>query len=746
MSPILETLRPASDVMSQVLVITGMHRSGTSLVSNLLQSAGVHVGDNLIAANVANPRGYFEDVGFYEFHEHLLHERGQSYLYAAFDGAFEAVPEETARARQLIAERSTQRLWGWKDPRTSLFLDFWHELLPQARFLFVYRHPIDVLLSLLRRGEFDEHPNLSAGLEAWQTYNAKIAEFYDEHAEDCLLVHIDGVVGHIDRFAHLLQDKLQLDFQLEPEAFDQIFHANELRKTPVPSEAQQILKTLQPGLLELYHRLNACADLPEVKDQTSGEKGVARPHLEILTQVAKKLLEPIGISAKQSLLQMLVAMLAPERADEMLSRFNRNAKGLQQKVDTMWLYAQQLERTNRTHEDSIQSQQSILALQQAQLAAQFSQILDQDRTLSDLAVRTGSLSAELGSIREMWTWKVGRSLGRLKERVWKKKIMATQVHQAALPSPVKGTMAQRIAQVRAMQTELRTRPVTGSMGRLKKMVFQIVRSTFSRQFTLNSVTIDLIESLYRDLERHKPILSALSDQPQDQANRVTAIAPPIDQQFSSDVALASCGQTQDQARLNNIRRLNGFEFVYASPAEMRMPERVALYSLVFGLQPRNCLEIGSFRCGSSAIIFGALEDTGCGQLACVEPDPQVDPQLWSRIRTRCRLFEGHSPDILPEVVRQTGDKFDFALIDGDHHYESVCRDVEGLLPFLADEAYLLFHDAHSDWVKRALGEIVAANANLTDCGMLSVEPTVLQENGQSETWAGLRLLRFQRKN
>ena len=46
--------------------------------------------------------------------------------------------------------------------------------------------------------------------------------------------------------------------------------------------------------------------------------------------------------------------------------------------------------------------------------------------------------------------------------------------------------------------------------------------------------------------------------------------------ISTGEVLASCGQTQDQAKLNNIRVLNGFNTVYTSPAEMRMPERVAL--------------------------------------------------------------------------------------------------------------------------------------------------------------------------
>jgi predicted O-methyltransferase YrrM len=178
---------------------------------------------------------------------------------------------------------------------------------------------------------------------------------------------------------------------------------------------------------------------------------------------------------------------------------------------------------------------------------------------------------------------------------------------------------------------------------------------------------------------------------------------------------------------------------------MRMPERVALYSLIFGMQPRNCLEIGTFRGGSSAIICGAMDDTGFGQLTCIDPMPKIDPELWSRISNRCRLFEGPSPDILKEVAKQVKEPFDFALIDANHTYDYVRRDIEGVLPYLADNAYLLFHDANYPDVRRAIDESVSSSAQLTDCGLVSVEPTVLYDNGTTTTWAGLRLLKFQRR-
>jgi predicted O-methyltransferase YrrM len=319
--------------------------------------------------------------------------------------------------------------------------------------------------------------------------------------------------------------------------------------------------------------------------------------------------------------------------------------------------------------------------------------------------------------------------------------MSAQNCQHTSSTAVENSIAGRIMQLRQMQHELRTRPVTGSsrVGRaLKRLLYKAVHPAFMRQFTLNAVTLDLIETIAREATRN----SDANHQADEVAQAGSAVSPA--QTVPSNEVLASCGQTQDQAKLNNIRPLLGFESVYSSPAEMRMPERVALYSLIFGMQPRNCLEIGTFRGGSTAIICGAMDDTGFGQLTCIDPQPKIDEALWARLSNRCRLFEGPSPDILQEVAKQIKAPFDFALIDANHTYDYVRRDISGVLPYMADNAYLLFHDANYPDVKRAIDEAVADCDQLTDCGLVSIEPTVLYDNGQTTTWAGLRLLRFQR--
>lgn len=322
--------------------------------------------------------------------------------------------------------------------------------------------------------------------------------------------------------------------------------------------------------------------------------------------------------------------------------------------------------------------------------------------------------------------------------------MTAQSPQIQSATPADNSITGRIMQLRQLQAELREKPVKGSFAGLKRIIYKVLHSTFTRQFNLNAATLDLIEKVYEEIEARPVGSRSDTSQATSQGLRVQPSPLVAGGVFSTGEVLASCGQTQDQAKLNNIRALGGFNTVYTSPAEMRMTERVVLYSLIFGIQPKNILEIGTFRGGSTAIMCGAMDDTGFGQIACVDPMPKIAPELWGQISHRCRMFEGSSPEILTEVTRQIKEPFDFALIDANHTYDYVRRDISSVLPYLADEAYLLFHDANYPDVKRAIDESVDSYANLTDCGKLSIEPTVLFENGQRITWAGLRLLKFQR--
>jgi hypothetical protein len=57
---------------SPVLVVAGMHRSGTSLLASLLHRSGCRMGETLLSADANNRPGYFEDLEFLDLNRRML--------------------------------------------------------------------------------------------------------------------------------------------------------------------------------------------------------------------------------------------------------------------------------------------------------------------------------------------------------------------------------------------------------------------------------------------------------------------------------------------------------------------------------------------------------------------------------------------------------------------------------------------------------------------------------------------------
>lgn len=133
------------------LILTGMHRSGTSLLANWLHHSGLAMGDLLIKKGPGNEEGHFEDWDFVHFHNDLLHYNGLDYLADARLN-YEINDYFQKRADYLINfKNESHSCWGWKDPRTSLFLNLWHKKVSNPRYVFVYRPYSEIAESLYRR-------------------------------------------------------------------------------------------------------------------------------------------------------------------------------------------------------------------------------------------------------------------------------------------------------------------------------------------------------------------------------------------------------------------------------------------------------------------------------------------------------------------------------------------------------------------------------------------------------------------
>jgi hypothetical protein len=179
------------------LVIGGMHRSGTSLTASILAGAGVHLGDSLMAPADSNPKGHFEDLEFYRLHQRMLAANGLCTDGFTCQETIEPPPSARVEAAELVRRRrAANRPWGWKDPRTILFLDFWASLVPEAKWLFVARSPEEVVDSLFRRGDTAFTVNPRHALDVWVAYARRIVDFVSRHPERAAIVDVARVAAN----------------------------------------------------------------------------------------------------------------------------------------------------------------------------------------------------------------------------------------------------------------------------------------------------------------------------------------------------------------------------------------------------------------------------------------------------------------------------------------------------------------------------------------------------------------------
>ncbi|MEM9214619.1 MAG: glycosyltransferase [Cyanobacteria bacterium P01_F01_bin.150] len=197
------------------IIIIGMHRSGTSLIASLLQSGGLNIGENLMHSGVGNAKGHFENLDFYTFHRSVLQSKGIHPDGWTLENNICVSHADRQKAQGILARNASVSPWGWKDPRTVLFLDFWLELFPNANLVMVYREPWAVVDSLYRRGTdriFLENPKRS--VDYWIHYNERILACYKKFSSQSFLFRVDRCVNNINGWIGAINKKLGYNFLL----------------------------------------------------------------------------------------------------------------------------------------------------------------------------------------------------------------------------------------------------------------------------------------------------------------------------------------------------------------------------------------------------------------------------------------------------------------------------------------------------------------------------------------------------
>ncbi|KAA6187849.1 glycosyltransferase [Thiohalocapsa marina] len=160
-------------MLDELVIVLGMHRSGTSRVAGLVHALGFALPDAVLPAHREdNPGGYFEPEPVMALHTAFLRAIGSYWQDPGGlpAGAFEGEAAEQARGAigdWLGRQAQRQKTLLLKDPRLCRLLPLWRDALEatarRVRVVRVVRSPDDVYRSLWRR---TRHPVMGgAGIE-----------------------------------------------------------------------------------------------------------------------------------------------------------------------------------------------------------------------------------------------------------------------------------------------------------------------------------------------------------------------------------------------------------------------------------------------------------------------------------------------------------------------------------------------------------------------------------------------------
>jgi GT2 family glycosyltransferase/glycosyltransferase involved in cell wall biosynthesis len=247
-----------NDSKPSVFIVTGMHRSGTSLTASLFQKVGVDIGKKLVGPADGNVKGHFENVDFVEFHKSVLRSHDIDELGCTFEKTIPVTAEYLEIAKKLIAEnQQTHKHWGWKDPRSALFWDFWLTLLPEANFICVYRSPWEVVDSLYRRGtDVSLLNNPEMAVKMWIHYNQQVLELYERFPNRCLLANVYPIGNTPELFIDRVNQKFNVNLGAIPvDNFEESLLVNDI----VTSHRSHLIEQYFPEALEIYQILETQA-------------------------------------------------------------------------------------------------------------------------------------------------------------------------------------------------------------------------------------------------------------------------------------------------------------------------------------------------------------------------------------------------------------------------------------------------------------------------------------------------------
>ena len=160
------------------IVVVGMHRSGTSAISRVLNLLGADMPKKLLPPRSSNPAGFWESKDVMTLHDKMLSGAGTSWddpgYLPTFWNSREYLEIYQKKFAEIIErELGDSNLFVLKDPRISRFVPLTVSALKQIgispKFVIALRNPLEVAASLKKRDGF----HLAKSLLLWLDHSLR---------------------------------------------------------------------------------------------------------------------------------------------------------------------------------------------------------------------------------------------------------------------------------------------------------------------------------------------------------------------------------------------------------------------------------------------------------------------------------------------------------------------------------------------------------------------------------------------
>ncbi len=257
---------------NRLVVVLGMHRSGTSAITRGLQVLGVDLGDSFMPPKAGNnDKGFWEDIDLNALNMEMQSALGSDWHHLApiesADVVFLRKNGYLLRAVELLRKKAgAAPIFGFKDPRVAKLLPFWKEVFVACGFDVSYvlcvRHPLSVIKSLAKRDGFEAE-------KSYQMWLGHVITGLSESAGDPrVLVDFDRLMEMPERELNRIAAQISLHADAaELERYKSEFLDEGLRHTVYGPDDLLLDDACPPLAREIYAALrDVAADKTQLDD------------------------------------------------------------------------------------------------------------------------------------------------------------------------------------------------------------------------------------------------------------------------------------------------------------------------------------------------------------------------------------------------------------------------------------------------------------------------------------------------